>query len=89
VSVSIRFYANVKKQVGDSEIELNLDPSREYSIKDVLREIGLLGGAEGEDGTRKKHRVLINGRMIHSLDESEVLIKDGDSIAVFPLLAGG
>jgi molybdopterin synthase sulfur carrier subunit len=96
MAVNVKFFSNVKHLVGKDEITLILDPSRKYTIKDVLQEITqsenkelstMLIEVEGK--TRGAVRVVVNGEEIQSLNGVETIIQDGDRITIFPLLAGG
>lgn len=75
---------------------LSFSPSRKYSIRDILKEIErtekkdlfpVLFGSQGVP--LRSVRVVLNGKIIHSLDSNEMIVRDGDHIAIFPLLAGG
>jgi MoaD family protein len=96
MTVSVKLFANVRTLMGKEEITLNLDPSRNYTIKDILQIITqsqkkelstMLIEVEGK--SRGAVRVLVNGEEIHSLDGSETTVQDGDRISIFPLLGGG
>jgi MoaD family protein len=96
MAVSVRFFANVRQLMGKDEMTLDLDPSRRYTVRDILTEItrsenkdlsSLLVEVKGQ--SRGTVRVVVNGREIRSLDGSEAPIEDGDCITIFPLLAGG
>jgi molybdopterin synthase sulfur carrier subunit len=96
MAVSVRFFANVRQLMGKDEMTLDLDPSRRYTVRDILTEItrsekkdlsSLLVEVKGQ--SRGTVRVVVNGREIRSLDGSEATIENGDSITIFPLLAGG
>jgi sulfur-carrier protein len=96
MKVQVKFFANVQQWIGKEEIQLQLDPSGVYKVRDLLREIAdrekmdlsaLL--KEDLDDSRAKVRVIINGKGIHTLDGLDTVIQDGDQIALFPLLGGG
>lgn len=96
MTVSVKLFANVRTLMGKEEITLSLDPSRNYTIKDILQIITqsqkkelstMLIEVEGK--SRGAVRVLVNGEEIHSLDGSEATVQDGDRITIFPLLGGG
>jgi molybdopterin synthase sulfur carrier subunit len=96
MAVKVRFFANVKQIMGKEEVTLNLAPSKRYRIKDILREIARSENkdlstvlVEAQGRSRGTVRIVLNGKVVHSLDGLETTIKDGDEIAIFPLLAGG
>jgi len=96
MAVIVKFFANVRQLMGKEEVTLNLDPSKRYTIKDILREVTeaenkdlstILLEVKGE--SRGTVRVVVNGKEIRSLDGSKATIQNGDCITIFPLLAGG
>ncbi len=96
MTVSVKFYANVRKLLGKEELRLDLDPSRTYHIKDI---VGVITESERSEISTalieiqgKSHdaiRVVINGKDISSLNGLETDVQDGDEIMIFPLLSGG
>jgi molybdopterin synthase sulfur carrier subunit len=96
MGVCIRFYANIRQLMGKDEIILNLDPSRRYTVRDVLEEIVRSEHKElstmlieVEEKARGTVRILVNGDEVRSLDGAETTVRDGDRITIFPLLGGG
>lgn len=96
MAITVKFFANVRKLMGREEMTFDLDPSRRYTIKDVLQHItesenkdlsALLLEVKGE--SRGTIRVVVNGKEIRSLDGSQATIHNGDCITIYPLLAGG
>lgn len=96
ITVSVKFFANVRQLMGKDEITLNLNPSKSYSTRDILREITetedkelsiMLIEVQGK--SRGAVRVVVNGKEIHSLDGLETTVQNGDRITIFPLLGGG
>lgn len=96
MAVRVRFFANVRQFMGKDEVTLDLTPSRQYTVKDVLEEImrsenkdlsTILLESNGE--SRGTVRVVVNGKEIRSLNGSRTAIHDGDRITIYPLLAGG
>lgn len=90
--VELRFFANFREAVGQKTVE------REYqdgSVGDVLRAIesewpeleGLILDDSGE--IKPQLSVLKNGREVLHLDGPATPLEDGDSISVFPPVAGG
>ena len=96
MTVHVRFFANVKQIMGKEGVTFNLDASKSYSIRDILKEIArsenkelstMLIEVEGK--SRGAVRIIVNGEEIHFLDGLETKVQDGDRITIFPLLAGG
>ena len=82
--------------MGKDEVILELDTSKQHTIRDILREIALSEKKESstmlvevEGKSRGTVRVVVNGKEIHFLQGLETEIGDGDQITIFPLLAGG
>jgi len=95
MTVSVKFFVSVKELMGKGEITLNLAPTRHYSISDILQEIARSENKEISpffSETQGIHlrslRVVINGRIIHSIESLETTVQDGDRIAIFPSIAG-
>ena len=96
MTVSVKFFANVRTFMGKEKIALSLAGSRKYSIREILAEIERTEKKslfplifESEEVPLRSVRVVLNGKIIHSLESNEKMIQDGDHIAIFPLLAGG
>lgn len=92
MNVELRFFANFREAVGQKTIE------REYedglSVHDVLTgleaEFDGLAGDLLENGDLKPHiNVLKNGREVTHLSGVETTLEDGDTLSVFPPVAGG
>jgi molybdopterin converting factor small subunit len=82
--------------MGKGDLTVRLDPSRIYTIRDILQQINWSEGkdlstmlVEEEGVPRARVRIIVNGKEIHYLEGVGTKIQDGDSIAIFPLLAGG
>lgn len=96
MTVQVRFFANVKQLMGKEGVTFNLDASKSYSIRDILKEIArsenkelstMLVEVEGK--SRGAVRIIVNGVGVHVLDGLKTKVQDGDLITIFPLLAGG
>jgi molybdopterin synthase sulfur carrier subunit len=96
MAVTVKFFANVRQVMGKQQVTMELDPSKSYTIKDVLREIAeaenkdlstVLLEVQGE--SRGTVRVVVNGKEVRSIGEADAAIEDGDNITIYPLLAGG
>jgi molybdopterin synthase sulfur carrier subunit len=96
MTVNIKFFSNIKQWMGKGELTVRLDPLGVYTIHDILRQITRSEAkdlstllVEEEETPRARVRIVVNGKEIHHLEGLGTKIKDGDSIAIFPLLAGG
>ncbi|MFC6824129.1 ubiquitin-like small modifier protein 1 [Halopelagius fulvigenes] len=92
MDVQLRFFATFREAVGSKTIE------REYAedatVGDVLRaleeEFDGLSGQLLEDGrVRSQVNVLRNGRDVEYQDGVETRFESGDTLSVFPPVAGG
>lgn len=90
--LELRFFATFREVVGTKTIE------REYAdgmaVGDVLRVLeDEFDGLEGElieDGDLKRHiNVLKNGREVLHIEGVETDLGDGDTLSIFPPVAGG
>jgi molybdopterin synthase sulfur carrier subunit len=86
---------NFHKALGQEGVTFNLDASKSYSIRDILKEITRSENKElstmlieVEGISRGAVRIIVNGEEIHFLDGLETKVQDGDRITIFPLLAG-
>jgi molybdopterin converting factor small subunit len=75
--------------MGTDTLTLELDPEREYTLMDVLREIDVGKLSTSGDVPQHTFRVLINNRLVYSIEKSKQTIKNGDTILLFPLLSAG
>ena len=96
MSVTVKFFGNIRRVMGKEQLMLSLDPSRTYRIGDVLRDIIEPGGdeisamlVEMQKKSRETVRVIVNGKEISSLEGFETEVQDGDQITIFPLVGGG
>ncbi|MFC7156772.1 ubiquitin-like small modifier protein 1 [Halomarina halobia] len=93
MELELRFFANFREAVGSKTIR------REYEEGATVGEV--LGALESEfDGLeglllddegdiRPQLSVLKNGREVLHMDGPETTLEDGDSMSVFPPVAGG
>lgn len=92
MNVQLRFFATFRQAVGQKVVE------REYpegaTIGEVLRDLedeyDELAGQLIEDGDLRPHiNVLKSGREALHLDGMDTELADGDTLSVFPPVAGG
>jgi molybdopterin synthase sulfur carrier subunit len=90
MNVELRFFANFREAVGTKTVH------RDYDDGSTVGEV--LGALESEyegldileDGEIRSHiNVLRNGREVQYLDGIETVLEDGDTLSVFPPVAGG
>ncbi|PSQ20104.1 molybdopterin synthase sulfur carrier subunit [Halobacteriales archaeon QS_9_67_17] len=89
--VQLRFFATYRAAVGQKTVERDYDAG---TVGEVLAAIENewpeLAGDILEDGAiRPQLSVLKNGREVTHLDGTETAVADGDTVSVFPPVAGG
>ncbi|KAB1193270.1 MoaD family protein [Haloferax sp. MBLA0076] len=92
MELELRFFATFREAVGQKTIHWRVDD--DSKVGDVLHslesEYDGLTGQLIEDGNVRPHvNVLRNGREVVHLDGLETTLEDGDTISVFPPVAGG
>lgn len=92
MNVELRLFATFRETVGQKTVEREFDD--DATIETVLDRLEAdFTGLEGsfvEDGEiLPQVNVLKNGREVHHLEGMETPIADGDTIAIFPPVAGG
>ncbi|KTG30315.1 ubiquitin-like small modifier protein 1 [Haloferax profundi] len=92
MELELRFFATFREAVGQKTIHWRVDD--DSTVGDVLHslesEYDGLSGQLIEDGNVRPHvNVLRNGREVVHLDGLETTLEDGDTISVFPPVAGG
>ena len=95
ITVTVKFLANVEIFMGKREVTVTLDGSKQQKVGDVIAEITRLENKDlksklmDEKGkSRTTVRVVLNDRLLLQ-NASEAQVKNGDTILIFPLLAGG
>lgn len=91
MEIDMRFFANFRDAVGEKTITRESPDGS--NVGDVLREIEReYSGVDlfDEDGELREFlSVMKNGREVTYLDGIETPLEDGDTISVFPPVAGG
>lgn len=93
MDLTFRFFATFRETVGSKTIEREFDD--ETTVGDVLAALesefdGLEGRLLADDGALQPHiNVLKNGREVLHMDGPHTEIADGDTVSVFPPVAGG
>lgn len=90
--LELRFFANYREAVGQKVLEREV--AVESTVGDLLRalesEFDDLEGELIEDGSvRSQVNILLNGRNVLHEDGLETPLADGDTVSVFPPVAGG
>ena len=94
MKVNVLFFANIKQQVGESELVVELDSEEACSFSELLLEINRLISPQlcsfdSRTGNSIPIRVAVNGTLIHALNQPDRKILDGDTVTISPLLSAG
>lgn len=92
MELELRFFATFREAVGTKVVAREVDDGA--AVGDVLRELeAAYEGLEGqlvEDGDlRPQINVLKNGREVLHMEGMATALEDGDTLSVFPPVAGG
>ncbi|MFP4050809.1 MAG: ubiquitin-like small modifier protein 1 [Thermoplasmata archaeon] len=93
MAIKIKFFASLREIVGKEGISMEKDDLKD--VGDVLKKISLSSNKIQkrfyDDGStlNKNLIVLKDGRNINYLDGLNTSVEEDDTIAVFPVIAGG
>ena len=91
MKLELRFFANYREAVGQKTVEDEYPD--DFDVGDLLRgledEYGLDGELVEDGQVRAQVNVLLNGRNILHEDGLDTPLEDGDTVSVFPPVAGG
>ncbi|MFW6375982.1 MAG: ubiquitin-like small modifier protein 1 [Thermoplasmatota archaeon] len=93
MAIKIKFFASLREIVGEEEISMEKDDLKD--VGDVLKKISLSSNKIQkrfyDDGStlNKNLIVLKDGRNINYLEGLNTSVEEDDTIAVFPVIAGG
>ena len=95
ITVTVKFLANVEIFMGKREVTVTLDEGRKQTVGEVIAQITKMENKDlksklmDEKGkSRTTVRIVLNDRLLLQ-DASEAQVKNGDTLLIFPLLAGG
>ncbi len=89
VTLELRFFANFREAVGQKVLERDVDG--DTIVGDVLSDLVAEYDLDlFEDGDiRPQVSVMKNGKDVYHLDGLDTPLEDGDTLSVFPPVAGG
>jgi|YelNatPaOPRAMG01_1025707.scaffolds.fasta_scaffold03028_8 molybdopterin converting factor small subunit len=90
LKITLEVFTTLKERLGWSKKELIIDASESATLKDVLDAVPELKSLIVEQDLLKKgFIILINGRHAEFLGGLHAIVRDGDTIDVFPQSGGG
>lgn len=92
MELTLKFFATFREAVGSKIVDRSFPDAS--TVGDVLAALedeydGLAGGLLEDGALKPQINVLLNGREVLHMDGVETAVSDGDTIAVFPPVAGG
>ncbi|MFB6196082.1 MAG: ubiquitin-like small modifier protein 1 [Haloplanus sp.] len=93
MELNLRFFATFREAVGQKTLEREFDDGS--TVRDVLSALesdyeGLDGQLLDEEGELQPNlNILKNGREVLHMEGPETPMEDGDTLSVFPPVAGG
>jgi len=90
--IELRFFATYRAAVGQKTVERDYDADTVGAVlRAIEEEWPELAGEllDGEGAIRPQLSVLKNGREVAHMDGPGTAIEDGDTVSVFPPVAGG
>jgi molybdopterin converting factor small subunit len=90
LKITLEVFTTLKERLGWSRKELIIDASESATLKDVLDAVPELRSLIVEQDLLKKgFIILINGRHAEFLGGLHAIVRDGDTVDVFPHSGGG
>jgi molybdopterin converting factor small subunit len=90
LKITLEVFTTLKERLGWSRKELIIDASESATLKDVLDAVPELRSLIVEQDLLKKgFIILINGRHAEFLGGLHAIVRDGDTVDVFPQSGGG
>lgn len=90
--VELKLFATFRQTVGAKRLDRDLPA--DATVGDLLEGLeaeyeGLAGRLLADDGLAPQINVLRNGREVLHMDGPETTLDEGDTVAIFPPVAGG
>jgi molybdopterin synthase sulfur carrier subunit len=93
MQLQFKFFATYREAVGQKHLDWSYEDdglTAGEMLEDLESEYEGLAGSLLEDGdVRSQVNVLVNGRDVAHIDGIETVLEDGDTVSVFPPVAGG
>jgi molybdopterin converting factor small subunit len=90
LKITLEVFTTLKERLGWSRKELIIDASESATLRDVLDAVPELKSLIVEQDLLKKgFIILINGRHAEFLGGLHAIVRDGDTVDVFPQSGGG
>ncbi|MFB6108515.1 MAG: ubiquitin-like small modifier protein 1 [Haloplanus sp.] len=92
MNVELRFFANFREAVGQKTLEHEFEDGA--TVGEILRSLeseyeGLAGNLLENGDLKPQINVLKNGREVLHIEGLETTLDEGDTLSVFPPVAGG
>lgn len=89
VRVRILLFATLRDKYGVREVEVETSGGLREAIENAAKKLGVefINEVFDNENYRSDRIILVNGRHIQFLQE--ISLKEGDTIAIFPPIAGG
>lgn len=92
MDVELRFFATFREAAGSKTVEREV--AEDATVGDVLAGLetdyeGMAGNLLADGDLRPQINVLLNGREVLHMDGVDTELSEGDTLSVFPPVAGG
>lgn len=88
--VKVRMFATVREAAGATEVESEASTVKEL-LKTLVREFGddMAKAVSGAERSSDGLVILVNGRNVQLTRGRDIILYDGDDVALFPPVSGG
>ncbi len=88
--VKVRMFAMVREAAGAPEVELEASSVREL-LRALVQEFGdgMFEAVSGAERGPDSLVILVNGRNVQLTRDCDILLDEGDDVALFPPVSGG